>query len=274
MLTRSVHHNVWIILNWLHRGVGPIIRPEKMYDLVEHYEEAIENAEPEDRSELIAYYKRLQELEDTSPVELERTANEIILKQEAAHPLNTLDYTCDELDYQKWLQLCFVTVSEASALCIGRKPDLIGELLDNTDIGTQKMRHRYRDVFLSLERQCEENGSRDKVSPRLFFDWLTNTMYPVPGILISILEKNEGVKSEKLASPPKSQAATTREKNQMLKIIIGMAMAKYNHKPLDPKRSSTAINISNSLRTTGIEVSEDTIRKYLKEAKEQLPDKF
>jgi hypothetical protein len=61
-----------------------------------------------------------------------------------------------------------------------------------------------------------------------------------------------------------------RERDSMLKLIISMAIKGYVY---DPKagRSGAAREIAGDLRLAGLALDEDTIRKYLNEAKELLP---
>jgi hypothetical protein len=61
-----------------------------------------------------------------------------------------------------------------------------------------------------------------------------------------------------------------RERDSMLKLIIGMAIKGYVY---DPKagRSGTVREIADDLRRAGLALDVDTIRKYLSEAKELLP---
>lgn len=61
-----------------------------------------------------------------------------------------------------------------------------------------------------------------------------------------------------------------KERESLLKLIIGMAIKGYGH---DPKaaRSTTAKEIANDLALAGISLDEDTVRKYLAEARELLP---
>ncbi len=64
------------------------------------------------------------------------------------------------------------------------------------------------------------------------------------------------------------------EKNTMLKLILGMAISAYGFDPKEPKNSATGSNkgsIKYDLNDTGLSIDEDTVRKYLKEAKEQFP---
>jgi len=61
-----------------------------------------------------------------------------------------------------------------------------------------------------------------------------------------------------------------RERDSLLKLVIGMAIGGYGH---DPKagRSSTAKDIAGDLARVGLPLDEDTVRKYLFEARELLP---
>jgi hypothetical protein len=62
----------------------------------------------------------------------------------------------------------------------------------------------------------------------------------------------------------------TRERNTMVKLIIGMAVDGYGYEP-DALRSSTVPEIARALQLLGIGLDEITIRKYLAEGKDVLP---
>lgn len=57
----------------------------------------------------------------------------------------------------------------------------------------------------------------------------------------------------------------TRERDTLLKLVIGMAMKGYRYDPAAAKSSSTK-DIADDLVALGMSVSDDTVRKYLKEA--------
>lgn len=61
-----------------------------------------------------------------------------------------------------------------------------------------------------------------------------------------------------------------KERESMLKLIIGMAVIGYTYKPNAARNDSTK-EIAGDLLKLGIPLNEDTIRKYLNEAKELLP---
>lgn len=70
---------------------------------------------------------------------------------------------------------------------------------------------------------------------------------------------------------PSTQLSET-EKNTMLKVIIGMAIDAYGYKPSSNRNQATGDKngISAKLQTHGISITDDTIRKYLTEAKDLI----
>lgn len=62
----------------------------------------------------------------------------------------------------------------------------------------------------------------------------------------------------------------TKEKESLLKMVIGMAVAGYAYDPA-ANRSPTSREIADDLATKGIQLDEDTVRRWLKEAKDHLP---
>ena len=62
----------------------------------------------------------------------------------------------------------------------------------------------------------------------------------------------------------------TRSRESLLKMVIGMAVGGYAYNP-ELRRSPTTKEISDDLLKLGLSLDEDTIRSYLKEAKQILP---
>lgn len=69
---------------------------------------------------------------------------------------------------------------------------------------------------------------------------------------------------------PKGLAET--ERNTMLKLILGMAMHAYSYDPKNSRNSLTGAKngLSAKLQTLDINIGDDTIRKYLTEAKKLI----
>ncbi|MGH1397652.1 MAG: hypothetical protein ACRBCT_00360 [Alphaproteobacteria bacterium] len=78
-----------------------------------------------------------------------------------------------------------------------------------------------------------------------------------------------GVKPLQIKKPSKS--ADTIKRNTLLKMIIGMAIGGYGYDPTK-NRNTTAREIQSDLALQGINLDEDTIRNWLKEAASFLPN--
>ncbi len=78
------------------------------------------------------------------------------------------------------------------------------------------------------------------------------------------------LKNGTIKQPPAPKEIHARVRESLLKLIIGMAIGGYGY---DPKvsRSPTAKDIASDLELHGVSLDEDTVRKYLAEAKELLP---
>ena len=82
----------------------------------------------------------------------------------------------------------------------------------------------------------------------------------------------EGELAKVNGAPPAPEPAKTQsliERQNMLKAIFGMAVRGYSYNPAD-KRSKIVAEIVSDLELQGIRLSDDTIRRYLKEARDLL----
>ena len=73
----------------------------------------------------------------------------------------------------------------------------------------------------------------------------------------------------RLTRPPE-QKLPARERSSLLTLVIGMAVQGYSYDPAALKNSAVP-EIASDLSRLGLNLSEDTIRKYLNESKELLP---
>jgi hypothetical protein len=72
------------------------------------------------------------------------------------------------------------------------------------------------------------------------------------------------------ATPPLERGVLGKERESVLKLIIGMAIKGYRYDPTS-SRSATVSEITSDLEQLGLSLSDDTVRKWLKEAAELLP---
>jgi len=94
-----------------------------------------------------------------------------------------------------------------------------------------------------------------------------------------LLERNATIKAlnaeieelkQKLAAVPAEKPLGQREADSLRKLVIGMAIAGYSFDPV-ANRSEVVAEIVNDLQKQGLTLSDDTVRKHLKESAELLP---
>ncbi len=157
---------------------------------------------------------------------------------------------------------------------------------------------QYKDRYRLAKRAVEAEIFTDPVKPAQFIEWLKQLRLPVPERLDAALREN-GVHThdwraafERLQRDSEAERAAaneeiaklktdleryrkkelaTRERDTLLKLVIGMAVAGYKYDP-DSKRNPCIGEIHNDLAEREINLDEDTIRKWLKTAAdEHLP---
>lgn len=101
--------------------------------------------------------------------------------------------------------------------------------------------------------------------------------YPAGGLpQDAVFVVRTGALAELLAAASEPERAKpdlgTRERETLLKLLIGMAVAGYKYSPVE-SRSHAPAEIASDLQSLGISVTDDTVRKWLKEARALLPGK-
>lgn len=110
-----------------------------------------------------------------------------------------------------------------------------------------------------FEKQRDAPFYASKVKPKDFVEWAKTLPIEFP-MLDTFEEKNPKPLSDK-------------ERSSLLKMIIGMAIEGYRYDPA-AKRGPTASEIASDLQLLGISLDEDTIRRWLKEAVQELPSNW
>ncbi|MDD2724521.1 MAG: hypothetical protein PHH59_10935 [Methylovulum sp.] len=95
---------------------------------------------------------------------------------------------------------------------------------------------------------------------------------PIPIKKITLFVSEQDVEKLKNKGVVKKNEITETERQTMLKLIIGMAMDAYGYDPNATRNSASGSKngISAKLQTKGISINDDTIRKYLCEAKDLI----
>jgi len=115
-----------------------------------------------------------------------------------------------------------------------------------------------------------------KVETEKLFEWFKEQQLQLSAQYRQKIEAQERQISDlaaQLAARPPVQPEKplpTRERESLLKIIIGLAMEELGYDPAQA-RSPIPGEISGILQRRGMNLSDDTVRKYLQEARELLP---
>ncbi|AKI02645.1 hypothetical protein IMCC20628_03964 [Hoeflea sp. IMCC20628] len=248
--------------------------------------------------EALAFYENLDTLSDE---ELElilvkrREAEQ--LAAEAALSFNQPEALATAETYSYWCKARYWSMSEATALLIGRDPKHIsGEKVRKTRIASKIGAH-YLQSYQLVSRGFQHIWKTRIIAPSEYVHWALNIGMAIPQDLLdalavrgfqidewtqeqaalkaTIAELREQVQRLEQEAAEKStdlspKSLSVRERESLLKLVIGMAMDGYG---FDPKasRSPTARELSDHLLRLDLQLSDDTIRAYLQEAKDLLP---
>lgn len=268
MSKREKFHTIWLIMKERYPLFCPIEEPDSKIDFDDHFNEMRDNiAKLDEDDERIGEFDAAQHhveiLVGKSAEKLDEIYDKIIEDSTKNHPLNQKDYLSTDETYKQWLGYGYLEIREAAALRIGRDPEKIDELIDNEDLGTDSVRAKFKETYRVLSRlPISENVGR--IVPKEFIEWIKQ----YDSQQAKIIEANYS--SEKQNPDDRLSSATTKEAKTMEKIIIGLAMAKYQYR-LDDKKSPSPKNMSDAvLRETGSKITPETIRKYLERAKKHI----
>ena len=207
----------------------------------------------------------------------------------------------ESADYEHWARVIFWSAGEATAMALGCEPvsrerdsRRLHSLMQFGSEADQEFVRRAAKMTRLVERHFGNSHFIVKIEPSKFLFWLRDQRLWIPdGMAEAIAEFDHPLidwqarataaetNSEKLAKRVSelegviadgaiNSSSQTRERDSLLKLFIGMAVKGYAY---DPKaaRSSVASEISIDLQLLGLSLSDDTIRKYLRDGAEILP---
>jgi hypothetical protein len=247
--------------------------------------------------EAAALFRKLTE---TSDAELAELYEACIQKQKAAaeakHYLNRKEALADSPLYDIYAKAAYWELEEGAALILERNP----EHLNVSQINSYSQKPEIAKKFIIICGLAQRAGTMGQIkphnSPSEFLNWAQECRLPIPKELTAavkiyaprltdwkieyerkhaeVVELTKEIVGLREGSPMHSEAHgekpfSVRERESLLKIIIGMAMEQYAHDPY-AKRTETAKQIESDIVCIGLSMDQDTIRKYLAEAKERF----
>jgi hypothetical protein len=166
-------------------------------------------------------------------------------------------------DFNHWATFPYWTSEEATALSLGRDPSRVNfdtmksYLEELPSRASSPFARQYRDRRNLIYRT---HGEGSKILPGELVQW---------GVGLS-LELAPGLLEAVSLCPEPPNAIHPKARNSLLKIIIGIAIAKYRYDPKRPMNTAPR-RMAEDVCRVGYPITDDTIRTYLAEAREIPP---
>lgn len=198
-------------------------------------------------------------------------------------------------DFDYWAKSSYWKPEEAVALSLGKNPSRINRKILEPYVTIWPFAKSYMDRLMLVERAKTMGQLWDFNIPGVFLAWADRTKLSVPKELVGAVtalgiqvadwktlydskrEEADRLRADlaelrsgdDLPAQPREDVRP-RERESLLKLVIGMAIKGYGY---DPKasRSPKVREIVDDLQALGLSLHDDTIRKYLNEAKDLLP---
>jgi hypothetical protein len=183
------------------------------------------------------------------------------------------------VDYDFWGRMPGWTISEAAALLLDIDPDKI-PTGSQSDVVPGTREWDYHRLRRRLRRAQKMDDLDNPMRPADFLEWAISNKLHVSDTLkesvksgkkllnwrgkyFSMKRKRDALMAEL------EDSVSPKERTSLLKIVLGMARAKFKHKV---GNTHTVIAIENALRDVKLAVSNDVIRKYLGEADDKFAE--
>jgi hypothetical protein len=199
-----------------------------------------------------------------------------------------------EADFAYWAKMGTWEWHEGAAVLVGINPNLTGDEAKLRSSVNRQALIKYKGI-LDLAVRAYADLDRHGSGPEEWLDWARKINLPIPPELETQVERlrsssqtasiDRQVRIEQLeprvaqlkaalvqARSAADQTPTARERESMLKLIIGMAVQGYRYDP-KAKRNDSVRDIANDLENCGVSLSDDTVRKYLAEGAELVQPK-
>lgn len=175
--------------------------------------------------------------------------------------------------------MSFWSIEQATALLIGEDPDRIFDASTFAASGASETRDRYQKMFRLLDSHIRVSGIGFSQPPTEIIEWALHAKVDPPQALVeAVRAQGRTLIETRTAARVKAESAALiqdkplgeRERNTLLRIIIGMAVRGYGYDP-DAARSDIPKTIADDLSGLGLECSDQTVREKLKDARGLLP---
>lgn len=214
-------------------------------------------------------------------------------------------------DYNYWAKASYWTLDEAVALALGKNPEKVSPSTIAQYHHVSPFPQTFHRLKNLAVRAKGVGKLFDPVYPSIFVNWATENEIELPPEMREAVSKItqlqtwqeiskkqaevieqlqhivSGLRAEleeargafispiattsDLPTAPTEKPQSVTERDNMLKVILAVAMDAYGHDP-QAKRSTATKDIQSALHTAGLNLSDDTIRRFIKQAEERLDE--
>jgi hypothetical protein len=204
-------------------------------------------------------------------VEEEKQKEATELKEKLKMSEARLFYNMPKPDFDYWAMMPSWTLDEAVALTLSKSPAVVyWERINHLVNSDYLLPAEYARRLDLAERWKQQERITNPVTPKVFLEWCKQLKLVVPFELERAVAAQAGnlidwkQKYEELLATIEGEEIGTRQRETFLR-IIGMAVQGYRYDP-NLKRSEVVPEIVTDLELTGVPVSDETVRKCLREA--------
>jgi hypothetical protein len=191
-----------------------------------------------------------------------------------------------QADFEYWSKMPRWTLDEATTLSLGKAPMVVDWENVKAYLGRSPFAEEYSRLRSLLHRANAAGDLHDPTSPAEFIRWAERTGIDLPRQLLDAVRAAAGriedwrsltVERDELRErvsrlqqeAAKEKPLSTRERQTLLKIVLGQAIKGYAYKP-DQSRNVAPREIADDLASLGIPIDEDTVRKWLRIADDEV----
>jgi len=166
-------------------------------------------------------------------------------------------------NYRDWALMRYWSADEAALLACGFDPKVRPQRVLRLHLDHGSRWDAVRRLFELFERGRGLPAS-SIATPGEYLEWGSRHGIEFPAALTAAVREHQETHAALTTRPTKRRPeAEEREKNTLLKMVGGMARAQYAYDPRE-RRSSSAKKIADDMRRVGLDIDEDTARKWLK----------
>ncbi len=286
---------IWQLLNYHHRKYCSEYFSK--YDLAKVLE--LPNAlltVSKNQNEAVNYHKYLLSISEAElNLEYKKYLELIVEEYEKGHKFNSAPAQMSSQVIEFFGRAEYWTLGEAAALINERNPKIVTHDHIENDDSSSTTAKNLKDTLELLERAKNMGRLSRTNTPANVIEWVTlKGIYLSPALVeavrkfgknkIDVSKENTDLKdqvttlqnqiSELTKEKPKvAKQPSSKERDSLLKIILAMAIKGYAYDSNAP-RSNLASEVVSDAQLLGLSIDEDTVRKYLNEAKATFSDKL